>query len=83
LKFIIELVYIGMKQVKSFNCLGRLLHEFLVHAPTIFLKILFYKANCFPLLDKLLQKIIPYLITEWKYGQKIDLRVLILLIWNN
>jgi hypothetical protein len=53
-----------MEEVKSLNYLGRLLHEVLVHAPNIVPKILFYKAHRFPLLDRLPQKIIPYLIIE-------------------
>jgi hypothetical protein len=59
-------IYIHMEELRISNLLNWLLHEFLGLTPAINLKIFFCKVNIFLLLDKLLQKIIPYFIMEWK-----------------
>jgi len=56
-------VYTG-KERRICNYLNRLLQEVLGCAPGIILLIFFYKVKIFPLLAELLQKIIPYIITE-------------------
>jgi len=58
-------IYTAMQQVES-NCLNRLLNEVLGFAPSIILTSFFCNMKIFPLLEELLQKIIPYLIMEWK-----------------
>ena len=46
-------VCVDMGQVKSLNCLNRLLHEVLDCAPDILFTIFFCKVNTFPLLEDL------------------------------
>jgi len=46
-------VCVGMWQIKSNNCLNRLLHEVLGFAPAIPSTIFFCKVNIFPLLEDL------------------------------
>jgi len=46
------------------NCLNRFLHEVLVFAPAIILKIFFCKVKIFPLLEELCPRNIPYFIIE-------------------
>ena len=61
-------IYIGTEHVVSV-IVQRLLHEVLGCATVIILMIFFCKAKIFPLLEELLQKIIPYFITQWKQAQ--------------
>jgi hypothetical protein len=49
-----------------YNFLNRLSHEFLGLTPDMILTVFFCNINIYLLLDKFPQKIIPYLITEWK-----------------
>jgi hypothetical protein len=50
------------------NCLNIHLLEVLGFALGIIVITFFCKVKIFPLLEELLQKIIPYFITEWQYA---------------
>jgi hypothetical protein len=54
-----------MEEIVS-QLVNRFLHEVLDFTPAIMLTVLFCKANILLLLGELPQKIIPYLIMEWK-----------------
>ena len=62
MNFINEIIYWHGTGGTS-NCLNRLLHEVLGCVPAIILTIFFCKMKIFPLLEGLLQQIIPYYAT--------------------